>query len=74
MKRNYINPNAERQYRQHLNTLDTFPFYFTYAGKEYAGFGELLRISTDTCTKNGVETTKNVFKADALTISLITSF
>ena len=41
MKRNYINPAADADYRKLAENLSDFPFSFVYAGGIYKGFGIL---------------------------------
>ena len=74
MKRNCQNPLAEQEYSFLLSHLDRFPVHFTYSGKEYSGFGGLNHLSSNTQEQNGVLTTENLFRLDALTVTLITSF
>ena len=74
MKRNYINVNSDKWYKNITENTEKFPFSFTYGNVNYNGFSkENFELVDKTAVKeNAKETTTFIFKKDdVLQITLI---
>lgn len=74
MKRSYINPAADANYRKLVENLADFPFSFVYAGETYKGFGaDYFTLKDSQTVAEGDKETKTFVWdfADTLEVSLI---
>lgn len=71
MKQSYCNPCATEWYRNTAKNPADLPFYFTYSGTEYKGFGSLTLVSKESRRSAGREDNIYRYALDQLSVTLI---